>query len=78
MYITERIARLIETKVILACVANSIPRIALGININKATQCSLVKVMRKLSNLSVARAVKEYKQIQQNIEKYFLTISITN
>ena len=63
MYITERIARLIETKVILVCIANSIPRIALGININKAIQCSLVKVMRKLSNLSAAYALEEKRQI---------------
>ena len=63
MYNTERIARLIETKVILLCIDNSIPTIPLGTNINKAIQFSLVKVMRKLSNLSAAYALEEKRQI---------------
>lgn len=78
MYNTKRIAMLIETKVTLLCIANSAPRITIGANINNATQCSLINSTIKLSNLSAARAVKEYKQIQKNIEKYFLTTNITN
>lgn len=62
MYITERIARLIETGVILVCIANSAPRIALGTNINSAIECSLINFNIKLSNLSAAYALKEKRQ----------------
>ena len=63
MYITERIARLIETRVILVCITYSMPRIVIGENINKAIQCSFVKAIRKLSNLSAAYALEEKRQI---------------
>lgn len=63
MYITERIARLIETRVILVCIANSVPRIAAGTNINSATECSLINFIIKLSNLSAAYVLKEKRQI---------------
>ncbi len=63
MYRTEKIAMLSETKVILFCIANSIPRIALGTNINSAIECLLINFIIKLSNLSAAYALKEKRQI---------------